>query len=278
LRTCITLLIALVSVHITGTALCQSLRYTKALPYIRLAAYSTQQTDPLSFTGNQAALARISQAGIGLYAERRFLLEALNNYTLTVATVSKLGNFGLHLNYSGFKNFNETKAGLAYARALGSRLDVGVQFNYYSYRIPGYIGAASVTAEAGAIIHFTEKLNAGIHVYNPAGSKLRNGSNEKLAGAYKFGLGYDASEQFFVSCEIIKEEDKAVNVIAGMQYQFARQFLARAGFSSATSELFAGAGLSWNQLRLDVGGSYHPLLGFSPGILFIAHFGNNKKQ
>jgi len=31
-------------------------------------------------------------------------------------------------------------------------------------------------------------------------------------------------------------------------------------------QLFAGAGVGWNNLRVDVSGSYHPQLGFSPGI------------
>ena len=51
----------------------QSLRYSLAQPYISLSAYSLQQNDPLSFTGNQAALAQSKNAGIGVYGERRFI-------------------------------------------------------------------------------------------------------------------------------------------------------------------------------------------------------------
>ncbi|MEP7254277.1 MAG: hypothetical protein ABI666_00805 [Ferruginibacter sp.] len=250
----------------------QSLRYSIAQPYINLSAYSHKQNDILSFTGNQAALAQTKNAGLGIYGERRFMLSETSSYTLGAAFPTRMGNFGLQLNYSGFKNFNENKIGLTYARKLGKLVDVGVQFNYYGYRIPAYGNASSINFEIGAMMHLTDKLNAGIHVYNPVGGKLGKDKEEKLASVYKAGLGYDASDHFFISAEIIKEEDKPVNVIAGLQYQFAKQFFARAGFISESTTAYAGAGVGWKNLRLDISSGYHPQLGFSPGILLIMNF------
>jgi hypothetical protein len=269
--------ITLIGFGVFNAIVAQSIRYSVALPYIGLGVYSTQQNDPLSFTANQAALAKVTQAGVGVYGEKRFLLAAINSYAVATAVPTKMGNFGIQLNYSGFKNFNESKIGFAYARSLGKKVDVGIQFNYYGYRIPAYNTVSTINFEAGAIIHFTDKLNGGFHMYNPVGGKLGKSREEKLASAYKFGLGYDASENFFISSEIIKEEDKPVNVIAGIQYHFAKQFFARAGFMSGSSAAFAGAGIGWKNLRLDVAGSYHPQLGFSPGILLIANFGNKEE-
>jgi hypothetical protein len=251
----------------------QSLRYSIALPYTSLSAYSKQQADAFSFTGNQAALATIKQASIGIYGERRFMLADINSYSAAVAMPTRMGNVGLSLNYSGFKNFNESKIGLAYARSLGKKVNVGVQFNYYGYRVPVYASASTVNFEAGVLLHFTDKLQGGVQVYNPVGGKLGKGGDEKLAAAYKMGFGYDASDNFFVSAEIIKEEDKPVNVIAGIQYQFAKSFFARGGFLSESSTAFAGLGIAWKNIRLDISGSYHQQLGFSPGILLMTNFG-----
>ena len=250
----------------------QSLRYSLAQPYSSLSAYSLQQNDALSFTGNQAALALTKQAGIGIFGERRFMLKETSVYTLGAAVPTRLGNIGIQLQYAGFKNFRENKIGLAYARKLGKLVDVGVQFNYYGYSIPAYGKASAINFEMGALFHLTGRLTAGIHVYNPIGGKLGKNKEEKIAAAYKIGLGYDASDRFFIGCEIIKEEDKAVNVIAGLQYQFAKQFFAKAGFLSETGTAYAGAGVGWKKLRLDISSSYHPQLGFSPGILLIMHF------
>lgn len=250
----------------------QSLRYSLAQPYISLSAYSVQQNDALSFTGNQAALAAAKHAGIGVFGERRFMLKETSVYTLGAALPTRLGNVGIQINYAGYKNFRENKIGLAYARKLGKLVDVGVQFNYYGYSIPAYGKASAVNFEIGALFHLTGKLNAGLHVYNPVGGKLGKNSEEKLAAAYKIGLGYDASEKFFISGEIIKEEAKSVNVVAGLQYQFAKQFFAKAGFISESGTVYAGAGVGWKNLRLDISSSYHPQLGFSPGLLLLMHF------
>ena len=272
----------LLFVIIFNSVTAQSLRYAIAQPYINLSAYSQQQNDALSFTGNQAALAQTKYPGFGIYGERRFLLKETNAYHVGACFPTRMGNFGIQLNYSGFKNFNENRIGLAYARSLGKKVDVGIQFNYYGYRIPAYGSASSVNFEIGTLLHLTDKLNAGIHIYNPVGGKLGTSASlstteEKLASAYKVGLGYDASDQFFISCEIIKEEDKPVNVIAGSQYRFARQFFARAGFISESGTAYIGAGVGWKNLRIDISSSYHPQLGFSPGILLQMNFKNREQ-
>jgi hypothetical protein len=122
------------------------------------------------------------------------------------------------------------------------------------------------------MLHLTPALNAGIHVYNPVAGKIGKNGEEKLASAYKFGLGYDASENFFITAEMIKEEDKAVNIVAGFQYRFSGRFFARAGFISDTRSAFAGAGIAWSFLQLHVSAGYHLQLGFSPGVLLIMNF------
>lgn len=254
----------------------QSLRYNVSQPYISLSAYSKEQIDPFSFTGNQAALAGIKQSGVGIYGERRFSINELNNTSLAAAFKSKLGNFGVQANYFGFRNFNENKIGLAYARDLGSKLALGAQFNYYSYQVPSYSSASAINFELGLIAHLTDKLNAGVHVYNPVGGEISKVDDEKLASAYKLGFGYDASEQFYVSAEFVKEEDKPVNVVAGISYQFAKKFFARGGFVTDTGSAFAGFGIGWNAFRLDVAANYHPQLGLSPGLSLIANFKNKK--
>jgi hypothetical protein len=271
------LFILLLTCIFLNNALAQSLRYSVSMPYINLGAYSTKQTDPFSFTSNQAALAQVKDAGIGVYGERRFLLAENSVYGLALAIPTKKGNFGVQVNYAGFASFNEQKAGLAYARSLGSKVDIGVQFNYYGYKIPAYANASTINFEAGAIVHVTEKISTGVHVYNPVSGKLGKTGDEKLASAYKFGIGYDATDNFYFSTEIIKEENQAVNVTGGVQYHFKKQFFVRAGFRSDNSIGFAGIGFTTNNIRIDVASSFHPQLGISPGILLMYNFKKDEK-
>ena len=250
----------------------QSLKSPVAAAYIGLGAYSKSHTDVFSFTSNQAALAQMKVPAFGVYGERRFLLTPVNMYTALFALPTNKGNFAFQADYFGYKNYNESQLGIAYARNVGSKLDLGIKFNYYSFRIPGYEGSSAVNFEIGAIAHLTDKLNAGIHFYNPVGGTLSKTVNEKLSSIYKFGIGYEASDQFLISAEIVKQEDWPVNVNAGVQYNFEKQFFARFGIATETASPNAGAGVSWSNFRVDISASYHPQLGISPGLMLIMNF------
>lgn len=251
----------------------QTLRRPVAAGYIGPGAYSIQHADVFSFTANQASLAQIKNSAAAIFAERRFLLSELNNYTAVIGLTTNSGNFGLKANYSGFTDYNETQIGLAYGRKLGSKLDIGAQFNYNGISIAdGYGNASAISVELGTIFHITDKLNAGVHINNPVGGKFGKDQQEKLSSVYGFGIGYDASEKFFISAEIEKEEDRPANINAGFQYKFIPQLLVRAGMSTATSSAWVGFGLTLKSFRLDITSSYHPELGISPGILLLFNF------
>src|SRR5215510_4227861 len=214
--------------------LSQNVRDPVSASYIGLGAYSNHHLDVFSFHTNQAALAKIKIVSAGIYGEKRFLLNELSLYNASLTLPTSSGNFGFDARYYGFSDYNESQVGLAYGRSLGPKVDVGVQFNYYNVRIAGYGNASAINFEIGTIFHLTDNLNAGIHVYNPVGGSLGKNGEEKLASVYSMGFGYDASEKFFMSIEVEKEEGKPVNVNAGLQYKFLQQLLSRMGISTAT--------------------------------------------
>jgi len=261
------------TIIVTGiSANSQQLRQPVTVPYTTLGAYSVNHADVYCFTANQASLAQLKNAAIAVYGERRFLLSELNNYTAAFGVPTRSGNFGLKAGYFGFRDYNETQLGLAYGRKLGDKVDLGVQFNYNGIRIAGYGNDAAISFELGTILHLTEKLHAGIHINNPVGGKFGKDQQEKLSSVYTAGIGYEASDKLFVSTEIIKEEDQAININAGLQYKFLSQLLTRIGLSTATSTGWMGVGLSWKSFRIDVTTAYHPQLGITPGLLLLFNF------
>ena len=255
----------------------QSVRRPVAALYTGLGAYSINHADVFSFTNNQAALAQLKNASSGVYGERRFLLNDLSLYHLAVAVPTNSGNFGFKTGYFGFNEYNESQMGLAYARKLGSKVDIGVQFNYNAIRINSYGNASAINFEIGTILHLTGNLNAGLHAYNPIGAKFGKDGEEELASVYTMGLGYDASDIFFVSAEIEKEENQPVNINVGLQYKIIPQLLLRGGIKTNTSSLYAGAGLFLKAIRLDITTSIHPELGITPGLLLICNFPESAK-
>jgi len=205
----------------------------------------------------------------GFYGERRFLLSELNYYSAAIGLPTSSGNFGLQLGYFGFSDYNETHAGLAYGRKLGAKVDIGAQFDYNSLQITGYGKTSAINFQLGTVLHLSEKLHVGFHAYNPVGGKFGNDKEEKLASVYTIGSGYEASDKFFISAEIQKEENRPVNVNAGLEYKFLPQLSIRGGVSTATSVVFGGIGLQFRSFRLDITISHHPQLGLSPGLLLV---------
>jgi hypothetical protein len=233
--------------------------------YTKTTTYSALHNDAFSFAGNPAALAGGKQISAGFFGERKFLLEALSSCQLAFALPTSSGNFGFLLNYFGNPLYNESGLGLAYARNLG-KIDVGTQFNYLAINENGYGTASAVNFEAGFILHLSDQFRTGVHIYNPTRVSIGKNNEEKLPVMYSFGLGYDASDKFFIGSEIVKVEDQPLYLNAGMQYSLDEKLFARAGITSATSGFWLGFGFLVNGFRIDATASFHPSLGITPGI------------
>ncbi len=273
MRQALTLLIAinLICQHVAA----QSLRRPLTTAYAGTGAYSINHTDIFSMTANQASLARLEQAAAAVFGEKRFMLNELNAFNAVAGITTGSGNFGLNTAYAGFAEYNETEIGVSYARKLGDMMSIGAQFSYNGIRAATYGSAVAVGAELGVILHLSEKIHTGFHIANPVGGKFGKESQEKLASVYTAAIAYEASEKFYCSIEVIKEENQPVDVQSAMQYKFMPQLLGRAGFSAATSSAWLGAGLSFKSFRFDVTSQFHPQLGITPGLLLLFLF--NKK-
>lgn len=195
---------------------------------------------------------------------------------MAAALPTTAGGFGFQLNYFGFSDYSESQLGMAYGKHLGKMVDIGAQFNYYNVRITGYGSAGTVDFEAGAIFHPSEKFSLGLHTYNPVGGDFGKHTDEKIASVYSIGAGCEASKQVFITVEIIKEENKPVDINAGLQYVFAKQFFARGGVESTPLMPYAGIGLLIDFFRLDIAVNYHTQLGFTPLLLMVYRF--DKKE
>ena len=256
----------------------QVVRQPLSIKYAGLSAYSKHFPDIFSGAANQAAFAQIKSGGLGMFGERRFLIPDLNQFCTIVALPTSSGTFALQADYFGFSSFNENQIGLAYARTITKQVDVGVKFNHHSIQAAGYGNASAVNFEAGAIFHLTENVHTGFHVYNPFSSKLGKNRNEQLGSIYKAGLGYEPSKQVLISTEIVKQEDVPVSVIAGLQYNIHEQINLRCGISTGTNDIFFGMGLLLGLASININSSYHPQLGFTPGVSILINFKKPEKQ
>ena len=251
-----------------------------AARYLSLGTYSQKFNDVFGAKANAAALSTLRQNGVGIYGERRFMIEQLNMFSLASAFRTHSGNFGLTGSYFGFSQSNQTELSLSYGRKITKTVDIGAAFHYHAISQSGIYGNSSaITGSVGMLLHLSDKITAGINVYNPfraQWSKVSDG--ERLPSRYNFGLGYDASDKFYLTAELEKEEGHEVNVNLALHYQFIPQFFIRGGIASLTSSYYAGLGMQLSRFRFDIATSFHPQLGVSPGAVLLCNFGKKQNE
>ena len=76
---------------------------------------------------------------------------------------------------------------------------------------------------------------------------------------------------------VAKEEDQPVNVHAGFIYKILQKLSVSGGIQSSTTSFYAGVGISFKTLRLDICSSYHPQLGITPGLMIQFQFNREQK-
>jgi len=254
--------------------------FLSTLQLTTIAGITQSIREPISntftFLSNPGALAHCIQMDIALYTEKRFQLRELNFSSAKVAIPVRSDAVGLIMSYGGYEEYNESQLAVAYGKNLG-KIDIGAQFNYNMLRIAGFGSDVAMTAEIGTIWHLNDKTHFSLLIVNPGAGGFRKDHQETLASAYSVGIGYEYSPEFIFNAEIVKTEDKPVNIHIEMQYNLSAQFLARLGLSTDTSTPWFGAGWKWKNIQAVIISSYHPQLGISSG-LELVFYGKDKKD
>jgi len=230
-----------------------------------------------SILSNQAGLSFIKTPSAILFTEQRFAVTEIRSIAAGFAYPTKSGVFGLNLNYFGFEDYNEQKIGLAYSRKLMDKLSIGAQVNYINFRIPEYGSQGFLSFDLGLQAQVLDDLILAAHIANPIGQEIVEDDN--LPTVFKIGAAYCPSKKAVIMLEMEKDIDFETRIKGGLEYKLIEAFSLRAGFSSNPSAFSFGAGYTIKeQLRIDIGASYHNILGFSPGLGVIYELKSKRKK
>jgi hypothetical protein len=241
---------------------------------------SVTLSDVFSTTTNQAGLGFMTQYSVGIYSDRKFVNASINNFNGAVAAPisEKIGSFGLSANYYGYKYYNETKIGLAYARRFGQKFSLGVQFDYLRMMIFENGSKSFYTFEVGMQYKPWKVLTIGAHIYNPVPYKVEKVFDERLPTVIKFGLGYEPSVKVLLSAEYEQDIHYKPQFKGGIEYRPVKYLSIRAGAQTTPFSASFGIGVNVKGLNIDLASSYHPLLGFTPQAAIIYSFTKKKKK
>jgi len=223
---------------------------------------------------NQAALAYYEHttAGIG-YNQGYFANHALGTKSGAFTLPTGAGTFGLSMNYFGYSQYNEQKIGLAYGKALGKYLAVGVQLDYFRTFVGANYGSAqAVSFELGIYSKLSESVELGAHIFNPIGMNIGNNNPEAIPVSFNLGLLYHIDKNLLIATEAEKILDQKTSFKFGLEYIIAQHFIVRTGFATNPTLFTFGIGLKMNKLILDIGTGFHQTLGFTPRISLHYNF------
>lgn len=238
---------------------------------------SVSLSDTWAGQNNQAGLAGVKGFSGGVYFENPYLLKQLSVKSAIFAIPTSAGVFGVNATYTGYSQYNESKAGLAFARAFGEKLMAGIQLDYLGIRLgENYGNTNAFSVEAGVQYKLLKNLTIGAHIFNPNRARVTKSEEERIPTIMKLGLKYDFSDKVFIVAETEKISDYKPLFKAGIEYHpvsvlylrtgiYSNPALTRDTYTSAAITCF-GFGLNYKQINLDLSGSYHPNLGITPQI------------
>jgi hypothetical protein len=221
--------------------------------------------DPWAFHHNPGALAFQKTIAIGVSYENRFLLKELQSQGVVYVQPLKKGVLSLGAQLYGFELYRTTRAGVGYSLLLAENFSVGVQLNYLGLQLREQYGSAhAATAELGLLYTISEKWRMGCSVFNLGRTKFSDYQNERFGTTMRLGTSYNLSSKVLLSLEAEKNINYPLRAKMGMEYQPINQFFIRGGLSTAPFEGSFGFGYKFKPLQLDLGSSFHQVLGWSP--------------
>ena len=222
-------------------------------------------SDVWSAFNNQAGLAYLTSPVAGIYYENKFLLPEMGYKAGVFALPLSQGTVALSVSHFGYSDYNESKIGLAFARAFGKYIAFGLQLDYNMARLAESYGNRNfITFEAGMLAHITPELAIGAHVYNPIRAKLSEYNDERVPVIMRFGAAYEITNKITITAEAEKDTYLEANIKAGLEYKLIPQLHLRGGISTNPSSNSFGVGIFVGDFIIDISASYHYILGFSP--------------
>jgi hypothetical protein len=222
--------------------------------------------NPWSVLVNPAGVAESKSFSAGSMYRSPFLVEKLAKYDVVISSpVHQSGVATIHLSREGYSLLSRNTASLAYGRIFGHLVSSGIKFSYhYDAFGNGYGSSSWMTASAGVIIKFSEKVRVGVAVDNPGRSRYRSELPLRSPSTMVAGISWIRGHHLTLHAACTRSENQPLSFNAGLEYRPHRNlgFFVKAGGSP--QPFYFGYVFRRSRCDISMASSYHELLGFSP--------------
>ena len=233
--------------------------------------------DGWAYHHNPGALGMIKKAEIGVSYSTKYLLKDFQSQGVVYVQPIKKGVVSFGAQLYGLDALKSERIGIGYSLKLVDKLSLGVQMNYQGLQFGSNYGSKnSATAEAGIYADITEKLKFGASIFNLGRTRLAAFQNERLTTLVRMGFAYHLSQKVLFLIEAEKNIYYKLRLKGAFEYQPIKKFFFRGGIATQPVELAFGFGHRFKLIQLDLGSSYHQLIGWSPQISLTYKFEKEK--
>lgn len=246
---------------------CESIAQTYTGPSYQAMGYTGTALEGIySLTGNPAGLSGLENIAVGLNYQHHFLTTAITTQTALVGVPTRLGTFGSAVSRYGMKQaYDDTKAGLFFAKRFGPKFSVGMSANYNQLYIPGYLYTFSVSVDIGMQYRFGQGPIIGLHYANLGNADYGVDAYGTIPSFVRMGLSYPM-KGVTIAADVAYRMERALGGHLGVEYRLGEILCLRGGLSINPMQQHAGFGVRWLQFVFDAAATFHPRLGTSPQI------------
>jgi hypothetical protein len=232
-----------------------------------MAGVCVMKNDLWSSFNNQAGLAFNKTFLFGFNYENRYAIKELGIRSAGLIIPAGRTSLGAVYSNFGYSDFRREMIGLACGMNLSGQLTGGIQIEYFSERTSGeYDNNQMLTCEAGIILTSFENVKIGLHLFNPVPNSVRKSD---LPSELKAGVGMNLGSTLFAIIETKMRTGEKLAIRTGFEYEAAKKFMVRGGFSTEYNSFCFGIGYLAGPAQIDFGFATHERLGITSSISII---------
>ena len=207
---------------------------------------------------NPAALSFSNGKQVELSIFNRFQMSELNTANLFYMYPNKYLDSGFRLTAFGYEDYRILQLQGGFSKKILPDLSIGIQLNYRNIRTRWEEDSQSgFSSGLGIYYRLNKKVDLAL-----LGENLLCTANQELL-RFQVGIQYRASEGVVLFLETGYNKEKLFRFSVGAEYSIGEQFHIRSGYDSTHGMPSFGVGYRWKRWRVDVGFSFHSVLGMS---------------
>jgi len=172
---------------------------------------------------------------------------------------------GVGASYFGDNLLSKSKVVTAVAHKI-RKTSLGIKATYDQLRIDEIGSKGIIYIDIGGKIIITDQVTIGMVINNLNQAKFDTLALSSPTTNVQVGINYHPHSKLTLLAQVEKNISNPAILRLALEYAVSSNVAVRTGFLPSPASAFAGIGLNWAKVKLDLAGSYQQQLGWSGGL------------